>query len=152
MTKYVFVLTRRLLRRVCAKRAFSKLQLAVLKNRLAFTKPQNLRQKPVQQAQKQVLGLDIIQPQHWDNWTGPLATSIDSMANSFLSKLIDELSLPLHSMLIAYIPLNQGGLGLLDAATRAIPDFVLTMTSAYRYACDGITLGQDTPSVLLPPR
>ena len=139
--------------------AFTKAETEATKLPSIFDKHSSLRlfqtcslsKTPHLLASEVAYSMNTIQPQHWDNWTGPLATNIDSMANSFLAKLIDEPSLPLHSMLIAYIPQNQGGLGLLDAATRAIPDFVLTMTSAYRYATDGITLGRDTPPVLLPP-
>ena len=37
---------------------------------------------------------------------------------------------PLDSLLIAYIAIVQSGLGLMDAHTHAVPDFVLAMSQA----------------------
>lgn len=52
----------------------------------------------------------------------------------FLARLTNSTALPDTSMLIAYISIAQGGLGLMDARIRAIPDFVFTMASAVRAA------------------
>ena len=56
------------------------------------------------------------------------------MVDSFLSKLTCHNSIPLDSLLMAYIAIIQGGLGLMDTHTRAVPDFVLTMSQAIWYA------------------
>lgn len=53
-------------------------------------------------------------------------------------------------MLIAYVAIAHGGLGLMDPHTRVIPDFVLTMTSATRAATTGFYMGRDHPVVKLP--
>jgi hypothetical protein len=45
----------------------------------------------------------------------------------------------------------QGGLGLMDASTRAIPDFVLTMSQAIRHAEEGFSFGSHTTPYRLPP-
>ena len=63
----------------------------------------------------------------WNEWTGPLATGIDRMVESVLASLTNRRSLELDSMFIAYMTIAQGGLGLMDAFTRAVPDFVITM-------------------------
>jgi len=62
-----------------------------------------------------------------------MVVGIDAMANSFLAKLAQWHSIPTDSMLIAYISITQGGLGLMDASSRAFPNFVLTMCQAIRY-------------------
>jgi hypothetical protein len=59
------------------------------------------------------------------------------MAKNFLSRLTNNASIPETSMLIAYITVAQGGLGLMDPHTCAIPDFVVTMRSAIRAATAG---------------
>ena len=64
--------------------------------------------------------------ENWSNWQGPsLAKGINNMANSFLSQLIQRHAIPDDTMTIAYIALAQGGLGLMDATSRAIPDLYL---------------------------
>ncbi|KAL7527629.1 LOW QUALITY PROTEIN: hypothetical protein ACHAXR_002051 [Thalassiosira sp. AJA248-18] len=70
----------------------------------------------------------------WNRWSGsgPLAVGIDEMANTFLAKLAQLESTPHTSLLIAYISIAQGGLGMMDAMSRAIPDFVLTLAHATR--------------------
>jgi len=44
---------------------------------------------------------------NWDCWDGPLANNINDLASSFLASLVDLPSLPLHSMLLAYVPIGQ---------------------------------------------
>jgi hypothetical protein len=48
------------------------------------------------------------------------------MAKNFLSQLTSTSSIPETSMLITYITISQGGLGLMITHTRAIPDFFVT--------------------------
>jgi hypothetical protein len=94
--------------------------------------------------------MDHVNPTSWDTWTGPLAHRIHSMAKNFLSKLTNNNSIPETSMLIAYITISQGGLGLMDAHTRAIPDFVVTMCSAIRAATSGFYMGHNERPITLP--
>ena len=56
--------------------------------------------------------------------------SIVNMVNDSLTKLTSRNSIPPDSLsiLIAYIDIAQGGLGPMDAHTRAVPDFVLTVS------------------------
>jgi hypothetical protein len=51
-------------------------------------------------------------------------------------------------MLIAFISIAHGGLGLMDPHTRAIPDFMLTMSSAVRAATHGFHMGKGEPLLL----
>ena len=49
-------------------------------------------------------------------------------------------------MLIAYISISQGGLSLIDASTRAVPDLIITMSAAIQYAECGFSFGKsETP-------
>ena len=68
--------------------------------------------------------------ERWDEWRGPLSVGIDGMVNNFLSELTCRDLILLDSLLIAYIAISQGGLGLMDAHTRAMYNFVLTMSHA----------------------
>ena len=54
-------------------------------------------------------------------------------------------------MTIAYIALSQGGLGLMDATARTIPDFVLTMSKSFRYASEGFSFNATEPPHMLCP-
>ena len=58
---------------------------------------------------------------------GILSIGIGNMVNDFLAKLMFRDSIPPDSLLIAYIAITQGELGLMNAHTRAVLDFVLTM-------------------------
>ena len=62
--------------------------------------------------------------------TSLLSIGMDNMVNDFLAWLTSRDSVPLDSLLIAYISIAQGGLGLMHAHTRAVSDFVLTMSQA----------------------
>ncbi|KAL7531115.1 hypothetical protein ACHAWF_003634, partial [Thalassiosira exigua] len=88
--------------------------------------------------------------QQWDAWVSPLSESIDTMADGFIAKLTGRSSIPADSLLIAYITIAQGGLGFMDPFTRAVPDFVLTMSRAARYAEHGVRLGRGEDNVRLP--
>ena len=88
--------------------------------------------------------------ERWNDWVGPLSVGIDSMVNSFLARLTCRTSIPQDSLMIAYMTIAQGGLGLMDASTRAIPDFVLTMSQAIRHAEEGFSFGSHTTPYRLP--
>ena len=93
---------------------------------------------------------DEVKPESWDTWNGPLALQIDAMAKNFLARLTNVESISDSSMLIAYIAVAHGGLGFMDPFTRAIPDFVVTMTGAIRAAQNGFYMGKDAPPLCLP--
>ena len=82
----------------------------------------------------------------WGEWQGPLSIRIDNMVESFLSKLTCRDSIPLDSLLIAYIAIVQGGLGLMDAHTQAMTDFVLTMSQAIWYTEKGFSFSKTEPT------
>ena len=91
----------------------------------------------------------------WHGWNGPLTEGIDKITESFLLKLTSTNTspthtptdnLPEHARFIAHTHLNNGGLGLLYPSHRAAPDFIITMTSAIRYATSGFR-----PSIDLEP-
>ena len=86
----------------------------------------------------------------WDNWKGPLAHGINEMVRNFLASISGVAAIPDTALRIAYIAIAHGGLGLMDAHTRAVPDFVLTMTQAIRYAETGIFGGRQGDLYLLP--
>ena len=65
--------------------------------------------------------------ERWDDWTGQLSIGISLMVEQFLSALTQRSSIPRHALLISYMTIAQGGLGLMDASTHAMPNFVLTM-------------------------
>jgi len=79
---------------------------------------------------------------HWEEWNGPLALSVDGQITSFLGDLTGR-EIPQTSLFLSQISLAHGGLGLLNASARAIPDFVLTMTMAMRHASQGFHINQD---------
>ena len=66
----------------------------------------------------------------------PLTSSVDSQIVSFLGDLTVR-EIPQASLLLSQISVVHGGLGLLNASGRAIPDFVLTMTMTMRHASQG---------------
>jgi hypothetical protein len=86
----------------------------------------------------------------WNDWNGPLAAGIHEMVDEFLATITQRNTIPLDSRLIAYISIAQGGLGLMDASARAIPDFVLTMSRAARYAAKGASFSKDADPLPLP--
>ena len=93
---------------------------------------------------------DPSERQKWDAWVSPLSKGIDAMVEGFIAKLTGRTSVPADSLLIAYITIAQGGLGFMDPFTRAVPDFVLTMSRAARYAEHGVRLGRGEDNVRLP--
>ena len=93
---------------------------------------------------------DNVEYKQWDEWCGQLAIGIDNMVDYFLSRITARDSIPFTSRLIAYITIAQGGLGLMDAHTRAIPDFVLTMSQSIRYASHGFAFSANESNYMLP--
>jgi hypothetical protein len=79
-------------------------------------------------------------PPDWTDWDGPLTSATNTIIKNFLSKLIGTTTLPHHALLIAQLNINAGGLSILDPRSRAIPDFMLSFTSALRHATRGIDL------------
>ena len=51
----------------------------------------------------------------------------------------------------AQLNISHGGLGIINASARAIPDFVLTMTKAMRIAASGFKLHPDLEPIILHP-
>jgi hypothetical protein len=60
-------------------------------------------------------------------------------------------TLPHHTLLIAQLSLNAGGLGIVYPRKRAIPDFMLTFTTSIRHATNGIYLNKHLNNVHLHP-
>ena len=89
-------------------------------------------------------------PERWDKWEGPLVEGIGKMTERFLSRLTQRASIPLSSLTIAHMTIAQGGLAMMDAATRAIPDFILTMSQAVRIAEQGVALSKTHSHKLAP--
>ena len=49
------------------------------------------------------------------------------------------------------IPIKQGGLGLVDPSSSAIPTFLLSTHKCIQYAKDGVWISKTQPNVPLPP-
>ena len=67
---------------------------------------------------------------HWEEWNGHLVDDIDTQIDSFMCTLLSIPSLPSYSRKIAQLCIGNGGLSILDASARAVPDFALTMATA----------------------
>ena len=68
----------------------------------------------------------------WADWNDPLFLGISSILESFLSRLAQRSSIPHSALLIVFVTIAQCDLGLMDPSTRAVQDFVLTMSQATR--------------------
>ena len=79
---------------------------------------------------------DNFNPKLWHSWNVPLTQGIDSLINDFLSHLTTS-RIPDHTKYISHVHVNKGGLSLLYPSHLAAPDFVISMTSAIRYATTG---------------
>jgi hypothetical protein len=86
----------------------------------------------------------------WNEWIGPLSVGIDRMVEASLAKLTQRSYLNANSLLIACLSIAQGGLGLMDAYSRAIPDLVITMSQSIRYAREGFSFSHSATLHLLP--
>ena len=84
----------------------------------------------------------------WYNWNGHLTAGYDKIISNFLKTLLnfrDTDNLSTFASLIAHLNINKGGLGLLHASTRAVPDFVLNMMTSNRCANDGFIINKEVP-------
>ena len=79
---------------------------------------------------------------HWEEWSGPLTARVDGQIASFLGDLTGR-AIPQASLMLSQISVADGGLGLLNASARAIPDFVLTMAMAMRHTSQGFRINKD---------
>ena len=75
---------------------------------------------------------------------------MDQMVEAFLAKLTQRSFLKAGSLLIAYLSIVQGGLGLLDAYSQAIPDLGITMSQSVGYAPEGFSFFHSESPHLLP--
>ena len=88
--------------------------------------------------------------EEWYNWNGHLTNGYDQIVNNFLRTLLnmqEDEPLPMYASLITHLNINKGGLGILHASTRAIPDFIINMMSSSRCASRGFTINKDVPQV-----
>ena len=88
----------------------------------------------------------------WYNWNGHLTAGYDKIVTQFLTTLLninDPDTLPFYATLICHLNINKGGLGILHASTRAIPDFVLNMMSSHRGALTGFQINKDVPNTMV---
>ena len=76
-------------------------------------------------------------PPDWTDWDGQLTATRIHITTKFLSVITGTASLPHHALLI-----NAGSVGILDTCSVAIPDFMLSFTSADRHATIGIYLNK----------
>ena len=79
----------------------------------------------------------------WEDWNGPLTSDIENIISTFLASLLNQPTIPPSTILISQLGLASGGLGILSPRTRAVPDFVITMTTATRNAKHGFNLHRD---------
>ena len=86
----------------------------------------------------------------WNEWISPLSVGVDQMVEASLAKLTQRSSLNADSLLIAYLSIAQGELGLMDAYSRAIPNLVITMSQSIRYAQEGFSFSHSAMPHLLP--
>jgi hypothetical protein len=88
----------------------------------------------------------------WYNWNGHLTQGIDTIIQSFLKSLLDiqpPNEIPTYSTLITHLNVNQGGLGLLNASTKAIPNFVINMRNCRQRISQGFQLNKDITQIHL---
>ena len=116
-----------------------------------------LRQCVIQQL-PHLLGNEVLHtspanfpPQHWEEWNDPLTSQIDRLIKNFYETLLLEEELSLHLQRISQIAVGDGGLGFVYPGSRAIPDFVLTMSHANKYASQGIRLNKEAQPIILHP-
>ena len=72
------------------------------------------------------------------------------MTIMFLYNLLQLDDLPDHSRRIYQISISKGGLGILDPSSRAILDFVLTMSHDLQYAHKGFHANKEVTYITLP--
>ena len=84
-------------------------------------------------------------------WDSDITTNFNNMTHTVLSTLTDRTSIPNHAFHIATMSTKQGGLGLLDPRTSAIPTLLLQLRKGIQYSTDGIWVSKTQPNVPLPP-
>ena len=89
-------------------------------------------------------------PVNWDCWHSPMTRAFDEMANTFISALTRQRSIPLLAQLISSIAVNNGGLGITRPQAIAIPSFILTMRRCLQYSIEGVWIGNTHKNVPLP--
>jgi hypothetical protein len=72
------------------------------------------------------------------------------MVEASLAKLTHRSSLDADLLLMAYLSIAQGGLGLMDAYSRAIPDLIIMMSQSICHAREGFSFSHSTTPHLLP--
>jgi hypothetical protein len=88
-------------------------------------------------------------PPIWTDWNGPLTSTTNKIIESFLATLLTLLNIPQHTLLISQPPLNNGGLGMLEPRSSAIPDFMLIFTTSTPQVTKGIYLNKHLANPLL---
>jgi len=89
-----------------------------------------------------LLGNDINLPldyeaEHWEEWNAPLTEAIDSMVEDFLCTLMLLDHIPTWVISIARVAVGKGGLCILHASTRAVPDFVVANVQMQKLRSQG---------------
>ena len=88
----------------------------------------------------------------WYNWNGYLTEGIDNIIKTFFKHLLDipiTDEIPTYSTLIAHLNINKGGLGILNASTRAAPNFVVNMMTCRRRISLGFQQNKDITPIIL---
>ena len=88
----------------------------------------------------------------WYNWNGYLTQGIDNIIHSFFKHLLDIPSsdnIPTYSTLIAHLNINKSGLGILNASTRAVPNFIINMMTCQRRIKYGFQINKDITPINL---
>ncbi len=85
-----------------------------------------------------------------DNWNGHLTEGFDRIATTFFKTLLnipEHETLPTYASLITHLNINVGGLGLIHASTRAVPDFIINMMTSSRCASSGFVINKEVPAI-----
>ena len=89
-------------------------------------------------------------PNHWHLYHSDMATAFNSMVEDVLSKLTNRSSVPPHVGFISSISTSNGGLGIQNPRSTAIPAFMLTTRRVLQYTTSGVWIGKTLPPVQLP--
>ena len=91
-------------------------------------------------------------PKNWHLFRSDLVASYSTMLEDFLSRVLQQPSLPPHVQVITSMSTSGGGLGFPHPRSSAIPSFVLTTRRAIQYALSGIFIGRTAPLAQLTPQ
>ena len=89
-------------------------------------------------------------PQPWHQWTSPITNAVHNIEKWFIATLLSCPTLEDHSIAIAHLPIGLGGLGILHAPSRVVPDLVLRVARAISFCTQGIRLTTTGPPITLP--